>query len=106
MTYLQLAAVFLGISVVVAGVAWRYAPRPVRRHVLALAITAGALVVLTAVFDTIMIATGLFAYAEGQIAGVRVGLAPIEDFAYPIAGALLLSGLWNLSARRRRPDAD
>ena len=61
------------------------------------------LVVLTAVFDTVMIATGLFAYSDAHLSGPRIGLAPIEDFAYPIAGVLLLAGLWNLIARR--PDA-
>ena len=82
----------------------------------AILITAAGLVVLTAVFDTIMIATGLFAYSDAHLSGPRVGLAPIEDFAYPIAGVLLLAGLWNLVARRPtdtarmpekgRPDAD
>ncbi len=45
---------------------------------------------LTAVFDTVMIATGLFHYAPTQLAGVHIGLAPLEDFAYPLAGVLLL----------------
>ena len=119
MTYLMLSAVFVGIAAVVAAFAWRRAPRG---HVRAMLITAAVLVVLTAVFDTIMIATGLFAYSDAHLSGPRVGLAPIEDFAYPVAGVLLLAGLWNLIARRpdasarreapmladapRRPDAD
>src|ERR671912_412410 len=50
---------------------------------------------LPVAFDSIMIAAGLFDYSEAHIWGVRLGLAPIEDLAYPIAGILLLSGVWN-----------
>ena len=119
MTYLMLSAIFVGVAAVVAALTWRLAPRG---HVAAMLITAAVLVVLTAVFDTVMIATGLFAYSDAHLSGPRIGLAPVEDFAYPIAGVLLLAGLWNLVARRpeattgahspgvadatRRPDAD
>jgi lycopene cyclase domain-containing protein len=60
----------------------------------AIAITAALLVALTAVFDNFMIAAELFHYAPEWLLGVMVGLAPIEDFSYPIAGALLLPALW------------
>src|SRR5699024_367998 len=30
------------------------------------------------------------------ISGVRIGKAPVEDFAYPLAGAMLLPALWQL----------
>ena len=103
MTYALLCAVFIAVSAVVAVIAWRRAPRG---HTAALAISALVLLVLTAVFDTIMIAAGLFEYADAQISGVRIGLAPIEDFAYPLAGLLLLTAVWNLlGARGRRGTA-
>ncbi|PWC05731.1 lycopene cyclase domain-containing protein [Agromyces badenianii] len=101
MTYLLLSAVFLAVAVVVAALGWRRAPRGHGRAVL---ISALVLVALTIAFDSIMIATGLFDYADTHIWGVRVGLAPIEDLAYPIAGILLISGLWNLLGGRT--DAD
>jgi hypothetical protein len=41
-------------------------------------------------------------YASAAISGVHLGLVPIEDLAYPVAGLLLLPGLWLLL--RRRPD--
>lgn len=100
MTYLTLSAVFVGVAAVVAALAWRRAPRG---HVAAMLVSAAVLVMLTAVFDTVMIATGLFAYSDVHLSGPRVGLAPVEDFAYPIAGVLLLAGLWNLIASG--PDA-
>ena len=65
-----------------------------------------AVLLLTAVFDNVMIAAGLFAYEPRLISGFAVGLAPIEDFAYPVAAALVLPALWSLvggtaPARRR-----
>ncbi|SIO05133.1 lycopene cyclase domain-containing protein [Agromyces cerinus] len=101
MTYALLSAAFVAVAAVVAAIGWRRAPRG---HGLAVFVSALALVVLTIVFDSIMIATGLFDYADAHIWGVRLGLAPIEDLAYPIAGVLLLSGLWNLMGERA--DAD
>jgi small toxic polypeptide LdrA/B/C/D len=95
-TYVLLCAGFVALALVVALAAWRHAPRG---HGWALALSAAALVVLTAVFDNVMIATGLFGYADAHISGVRIGLAPIEDFAYPLAGVLLLTALWNLLGR-------
>ena len=101
MTYLLLSAAFLLVAGVVAAAGWRRAPRG---HGRAVVLSALVLVALTIAFDSIMIAAGLFDYADAHISGVRLGLAPIEDLAYPIAGVLLLSGLWNLMGRRS--DAD
>ncbi|MBP3976035.1 lycopene cyclase domain-containing protein [Microbacterium sp. BLY] len=101
MTYLQLSAVFLAVAALTAVALCVGARRT--PHLGALTITAFALFVLTAVFDTIMIATGLFHYAPAHLAGVHIGLAPLEDFAYPLAGVLLLPALWTaLRARRSR----
>ncbi|MFD5821511.1 lycopene cyclase domain-containing protein [Nesterenkonia xinjiangensis] len=110
-TYLLLCAVFLAIAALVAGIVGAVrarrggdAPGMVR----ACAFAAVVLLVLTAVFDNVMIAVGLFTYAEDGISGIRVGLAPIEDFAYPLAAVILLPALWlllePLSPRRRTHD--
>ena len=50
----------------------------------------------------IMIAAGLFSYAPGLISGLSMGLAPLEDFAYPVAAVLLLPALWLLLGERGR----
>ncbi|WP_287931146.1 lycopene cyclase [Arthrobacter sp.] len=71
------------------------------RPVAAVAATLVVLVVLTGVFDNLMIGSGLFGYAGDALAGAHVGLAPVEDFAYPAAAALLLPGLWLLFTRER-----
>ena len=58
-----------------------------------------ALLVLTAVFDNVMIAAGLFTYPSEHLSGLRVGLAPIEDFSYPLAAAFLVPAVWTLWGR-------
>lgn len=103
MTYLILARAFLAVAVAVAVIAHLRArlagTRPIGWRPIVLA--AVALLVLTAVFDNVMIVSGLFTYADAHISGVRIGLAPIEDFAYPLAGVVLLPALWTLFGSRR-----
>ena len=60
------------------------------------------MLVLTAVFDNAMIAADLFRFDDDQLTGVRVGLAPIEDFAWPLAASAALPGLLLLLERPRR----
>lgn len=106
MTYPLLSVAFLALAAAV--VAAGLARTPDRARLAARwgvpALVAGVvLVVLTVVFDNLMIAAGLMTYASGAISGLRLGLVPIEDLAYPVAGLLLLPGLWLLL--QRRPDA-
>jgi lycopene cyclase domain-containing protein len=98
MTYWALNAVFLGAVAVVAIVAAlrRSGPRWG-----SLALAAGGLLVMTAVFDNVMIGIGLVGYDESLISGAFVGIAPLEDFAYAIAAVLLLPALWHLLGARR-----
>ncbi|MDM4762290.1 lycopene cyclase domain-containing protein [Galbitalea sp. SE-J8] len=98
MTYWALDAVFLAAVVVVALVALavRRPPRP-----LALAAGLAVLLLLTVVFDNVMIGVGLVAYDPARISGVFVGAAPLEDFAYAVAAAVLLPSLWALLSPRR-----
>jgi lycopene cyclase domain-containing protein len=105
MTYLELAAWFLGATVLLVGVLVLVA-RGRGPRAGAVALTVLVLFVLTAVFDTLMIATGLFHYAGPQLLGIHIGLAPLEDFAYPLAGALLLPAIWAALRFRRRSRRD
>ena len=67
-------------------------------------VTAVVLVVLTIVFDSIMIAADLFRFEEAHLIGVRIGLAPVEDLAWPVAAALLLPSVQALLRRDARPE--
>jgi lycopene cyclase domain-containing protein len=105
MTYVSLSILFLAAAAVVLAVALATAPD--RRNLLARWWLPGlaaalALMVLTAVFDNLMIATGLMVYEPEHLAGLLIGAAPIEDFAYPAAGLLLLPAVWLLLGRRSR----
>lgn len=85
MSYLGLNALFLG-AVVVVGLALRK-QLPWR----AIFLSTGVLVIATAVFDNLIVGTGIVAYDESLILGVKIGFAPIEDFAYALAAPLLIS---------------
>lgn len=50
-----------------------------------------SLCLITAVFDNVIIGLGIVAYEESLISGIKIGLAPIEDFAYSLAAPLLIS---------------
>ena len=103
MTYWLINAVFLGIVAVVAiaSLASRRSPRW-----RAVGLAAIPLLLMTAVFDNIMIGVGLVAYDPTLISGVFIGIAPIEDFTYAVAAVVLLPALWTLlPASRRRSRA-
>lgn len=93
MTYWSLNAIFLG-AVAVLAIAAVVVRRPPRWT--AVAVTAAVLLIMTAVFDNVMIGIGLVDYNPQLISGVFVGIAPLEDFAYAIAAIVGLPSLWAL----------
>lgn len=98
MTYLVLDVIFVGVAVTGLLLA-RLAGA--RASVRAIAWTFAVLVVMTIVFDNLMIAAGLFEFDEDQLVGLMFGRAPVEDLGYPLAVALLLPALWHVLGRRR-----
>ncbi len=99
MTYASLAAVSLLLAVLTAGAAARLV-RPTRGWWGSTLVVAVLLVVLTTVFDSVMVATHLFRYDTASLLGPRVLLVPVEDFAWPVAAALALPALWELLGHR------
>ena len=98
MTYWALNAVFLAVVVVVAVIAVLVRRPPAVASVL---LGLGVLLVMTAVFDNVMIGIGLVGYSAEKISGAFIDIAPLEDFAYAIAAAVLLPSLWTLVGGRR-----
>ena len=98
MTYWSLNAVFLGVValVAVASLVARRAPRW-----RAVVLTAIPLLILTAVFDNVLVGTGIVGYDPALISGAKIGVAPLEDFAYTIAALVLLPALWSLLSPRK-----
>jgi len=99
MTYALLSTGFLFVAVLLGVLMARRSGQPGVSWP-ATAVTLVVLVVLTAVFDSIMIGLELFSYAPEHISGLVIGLAPVEDFAYPVAIAVALPALWALLTRR------
>jgi lycopene cyclase domain-containing protein len=97
-TYLWLAA---GVAVPVSVVALVVLARAGRRVLVPALVALVVLVALTAVFDNVIVGTGVVAYNEARILGVRLGVAPVEDFSYCVVAALALPALWVLLGRRR-----
>jgi lycopene cyclase domain-containing protein len=97
-TYLWLAA---GVAVPVSAVALVVLARAGRRALLPALAGLVVLVALTAVFDNVIVGSGIVAYDESRILGLRLGVAPVEDFSYAIVAALALPALWVVLARRR-----
>jgi lycopene cyclase domain-containing protein len=93
MTYWLINIPFLVAAGLVLGAAVAMRRAPGAR---ALLIAAGAMVLLTAVFDNAIIGFGLVDYDEALISGLRIGVAPVEDFAYTVAALLIVPALWHL----------
>lgn len=102
MTYALLAVLVMAGSLAVAVVA-----TVVRglgsRWWTAVGLTAVVLVILTVVFDSLMIDADLFRYGGDALLGPTVWLAPVEDLAWPVVAALLLPSLWALATPRETP---
>jgi lycopene cyclase domain-containing protein len=70
----------------------------------ALGIATVVMLLLTAIFDNAIIGFGLVDYDESLISGLRIGLAPVEDFAYTLAALVILPSLWHLLIPRASKD--
>lgn len=57
-------------------------------------ITLGALLLLTVIFDNLIIAAGIVDYDTSKLMGLYIGVAPIEDFFYTVLAVILVPVLW------------
>ncbi|WP_062519271.1 lycopene cyclase domain-containing protein [Demequina silvatica] len=94
MTYVLLSVAVLALLAAVTLPTLRRLPhRP-------LLITGLVLILLTAIFDNLIVGLGIVAYDESLISGVRVGTAPVEDFAYTLGAVMLVPALWTWLSRK------
>lgn len=54
-----------------------------------------ALLILTAVFDSLIVFAGIVGYDSEKILGLYIFSAPIEDFFYALLAAILVPILWH-----------
>jgi lycopene cyclase domain-containing protein len=59
-------------------------------------ITLAIIFAMTIIGDSVIIGLGIVGYDSSKILGVFLALAPIEDFFYPIAAAILIPTLWEM----------
>lgn len=52
------------------------------------------MVLLTAIFDNLIVLAGIVKYDRSKLMEVFVGVVPIEDFAYTVVAVLLIPALW------------
>jgi len=97
-TYWALNAIFLAAVAAVAVVAVLSKRGPRWASV---GLVLGVVLLMTAVFDNVMIGVGLVGYSAEKISGAFIGIAPLEDFAYAIAAVVLLPSLWTLTGGKR-----
>jgi len=91
MSYLEINTWFITGVLVVTAILLLLGVRPRVQAMVGSLLVVG---VLTAIFDNAIIGAGLVAYDESTLSGVMVGLAPVEDFAYTFAGAILIPMVW------------
>jgi len=87
-TYLVLNLCFMTLIIVLL----RLRPKKPSKSWL---VTLAALLLLTALFDNIIIGLNIVAYNPGKILNLYVGSAPIEDFFYALMAAILIPTIWN-----------
>jgi lycopene cyclase domain-containing protein len=88
-------AAYLLIDLAVCAVlaAW-YMFRPVHLARKRLLLVLAAMLLLTVLFDNLIIAAGIVAYDIAKILGVYLAKAPVEDFFYAIVAAAMVPYLW------------
>jgi lycopene cyclase domain-containing protein len=74
-----------------------------RRHLQlrALRLATALLLLMTLVFDNLIILAGIVGYDESLISGIKLGVAPIEDFSYTLVGLVLIPLTWEFLGKKK-----
>lgn len=60
------------------------------------------MLILTAIFDNLIILAGIVDYDSSKISGIMIGVAPIEDFFYTLAAVLIVPSVWTFLGRVKK----
>lgn len=90
MTYLLLGLAFTVPTILVSSLVIARRGASFKPIILAILV----LLVATTIGDNLIIQSGIVAYDSSKILGIRVGVAPIEDYAYSIAAVFVVSAVW------------
>jgi len=89
MIYLLLNLAFMLIAFVGLNVFVRRTPWPKLLRTLLV------MLLVTLVFDNLIIGLGIVDYDISKLSGVYLGLAPIEDFAYTVVSVFMVASIWH-----------
>lgn len=62
-------------------------------------VTLFALLLLTAIFDNVIIALDIVNYDSTKLLGLYIHVAPVEDFMYTLLAVILIPSLWHKIGR-------
>jgi lycopene cyclase domain-containing protein len=96
MTYLALNMTFMFIAFVTLNLVSRKSPWR------AIGFTMLWMLLVTLVFDNIIIGLEIVGYDKTKISGILLGLAPIEDFAYTVVAVLAVSIIWTKLTKEKK----
>lgn len=96
MTYLALNVTFMLIAFVVLNLVSRKSPWR------AIGFTMLWMLLVTLVFDNIIIGLEIVGYDKTKISGILLGLAPIEDFAYTVVAVLAVGIIWTKLTKEKK----
>lgn len=113
-TYLVLGLVFVVVALVLT--LRRFMPftassrgelrRTLARAGVGVLVSLVGVFVLTTVFDNVIILTGVVDYDHSLTSGIRIGVAPIEDYAYSVFAAVALPAVWLIVPAKRKTEAE
>jgi len=96
MTYLALNLIFMLIACITLNLFSRKSPWR------AIGFTMLWMLLVTLVFDNIIIGLEIVGYDKTKISGILLGLAPIEDFAYTVVAVLAVSIIWTKLTKEKK----
>jgi lycopene cyclase domain-containing protein len=96
MTYLALNVTFMFIAFVILNLISRKSPWR------AIGFTMLWMLLVTLVFDNVIIGLEIVGYDKTKISGILLGLAPIEDFAYTVVAVLAVSIIWTKLTKEKK----
>jgi len=96
MNYLALNLTFMFIAFVTLNLVSRKSPWR------AIGFTMLWMLLVTLVFDNVIIGLEIVGYDKTKISGILLGLAPIEDFAYTVVAVLAVSIIWTKLTKEKK----
>jgi len=96
MTYLALNLTFMFIAFVTLNLISRKSPWRT------IGFTLFWMLLVTLVFDNLIIGLEIVGYDKSKISGILLGLAPIEDFAYTVVAVLAVSIIWTKLTKEKK----